>query len=532
MRLKHAAVAIGISVSIALQAPGADDTSEPADWGLVPAPAKIQCTGAGLSLDKNFILAAEAHDAVAANAAEQVAVMIADVTGTKPPIRKLSGTNVPAHSLLLATRGVPRECREEGYELTVTPEGAILRANTLQGFFYGSQTLRQLLTCETNPSNSLRGVHIVDTPRYTWRGMHLDVGRHFMPLAFVKRYIDLLAMHKFNIFHWHLTEDQGWRIEIKKYPKLTEVAAWRNKDGHRYGGFYTQDEIREIVAYAQERHITIVPEIEMPGHALAAIAAYPEFSCTGGPFEVTNTWGVHKDVYCAGNDETFVFLENVLTEVAGLFPGPFLHIGGDECPKDRWKACAKCQSRIKSESLADEDELQSYFIKRIAKILAKFDKRLVGWDEILEGGLAPSATVMSWRGTKGGIRAAGMGHDVIMCPTSHCYFDYRQSDATEEHGASWAPHTTLEKVYSFEPTPNELGQKEAEHVLGAQGNCWTERMPTTAWVEYMVYPRACALSEVVWSPKQQRDWGDFRERLRVHLKRLDALNVNYRPLDK
>jgi hexosaminidase len=374
---------------------------------------------------------------------------------------------------------------------------------------------------------------IVDQPRYRWRGMLLDCGRHFMDKAFVKRYIDLLAYHKMNVLHWHLTEDQGWRIEIKKYPKLAEISAWRKTTRSseltadpqgRYGGFYSQDDVREVVEYARSRYITVVPEIEMPGHSQAALAAYPELSCTGGPFEVQTEWGIHKEVYCAGNDKTFQFLEDVLTEVVELFPSEFIHVGGDECPKDRWKACQKCQARIKAEGLKDEHELQSYFIRRMERFLNSKGRRLVGWDEILEGGLAPNATVQSWRGLKGAIAAATTGHDVVSSPTSNCYLDYAQMRMLGE--PTWMGYLPLERAYAFEPTPAELTEQQAKHVLGLEGNMWTEWAPQSR-VDWQVFPRLCALAEVGWSPGELRDWDDFQRRMATHYQRLDELGVTY-----
>jgi hexosaminidase len=380
---------------------------------------------------------------------------------------------------------------------------------------------------------------VEDTPRFDYRGMHLDVGRHFFPVDFIKKYIDLLAAHKFNTFHWHLTEDQGWRIEIKKYPQLQNLAACRKEtlighysdqpqrfDGKPYCGYYTQEEVKEVVEYARQRFVTVLPEIELPGHALAALAAYPELGCTGGPYEVGTKWGVYDDVFCAGNEKTFDFLDGVLEEVCALFPGPYVHIGGDECPKTRWEACPKCRKRMATENLKDAHELQSYVIRRAETMLAKRGKKLIGWDEILEGGLAPAATVMSWRGTEGGIAAAKAGHDAIMTPGSHVYFDYYQSDPATEPVAIGG-YLTLEKVYSYEPVPEELTPGEARHILGVQGNVWTEYIPTPGQVEYMAYPRACALAEVAWSAKEQKNWPDFARRLRTHFDRLDAMKVNY-----
>jgi hexosaminidase len=372
------------------------------------------------------------------------------------------------------------------------------------------------------PEIKLDNLMMDDIPKFQWRGMHLDVSRHFFSKEFIKKYIDYLAMYKMNTFHWHLTDDQGWRIEIKKYPKLTEVGAWRNGSmtGHytdqtfddiRYGGFYTQEEIKEIVAYAKERYITVVPEIEMPGHALAALASYPEFSCTGGPFEVGKSWGVFDDVFCP-KDETFTFLENILAEVIALFPSEYIHIGGDECPKVRWKSCPKCQKRIKDEKLKDEHELQSYFIQRIEKFVNSKGRKIIGWDEILEGGLAPNAAVMSWRGTEGGIAAAKEKHFVVMSPGSHCYFDHYQGEPKNEPIA-FGGYTNVEKVYSFNPIPKELSEEESKYILGAQANVWTEYINTPEHVEYMVFPRIAALSEVLWGTSNPNEYKVFETRL-------------------
>jgi hexosaminidase len=430
----------------------------------------------------------------------------------------------------------------EGYRLRVTSGSIVIDASTHAGLFYGLQTLRQLLPDDgasaTAGTWEVPVVTIEDEPRFSYRGMHLDVGRHFFPVSFIKRYIDLLAMYKMNTFHWHLTEDQGWRIEIKKYPRLTEVGSRRAEtileknfdpyigDGIPYGGYYTQDEIREVLAYARTRYVTVIPEIELPGHSTAALAAYPELACTDGPFEVSTRWGVQEDIYCP-KEETFAFLEDVLREVMELFPSRYIHIGGDEAPKRRWEESEVAQAVIRREGLADEHELQSYFIKRIETFLLAHDRRLIGWDEILEGGLAPQATVMSWRGMAGGIEAARQGHDVIMTPTSHAYFDYYQGARAYEPLAIGG-FTPLEKVYEFEPVPEELTPQEAQHVLGAQGNVWTEYIKTTDYVEYMAVPRMLALAEVVWSPKDARDWQRFAAALPARLSRLDAMGVNYR----
>lgn len=436
--------------------------------------------------------------------------------------------------------------KPEQYELRVTENGIAIKASHEQGVFYAMQTLRQMMRLDAIADFSggsvrawqIPAVSILDQPAFEYRGMHLDVCRHFMPLAFVKKYIDLLAYYKMNRFHWHLTEDQGWRIEIKKYPRLQEVAAWRDQtlvghyretpdvyDGKRHGGYYTQEQVKEVVQYAAERGVMVIPEIEMPGHSVAALAAYPKLACFPDTFKVVQTWGVFPDVYCP-RETTFTFLQNVLDEVVALFPSPYIHIGGDECPKTRWKACPHCQELIRRENLVDENGLQSYFIRRIEQYLNAKGKKIIGWDEILEGGLAPNATVMSWRGMKGGVEAAQSGHDVIMTPGSHCYFDYYQADPATEPIAIGGM-VTLEKVYSFHPVPPTLTPEEAMHVLGGQANLWTEYIATPEHAMYMSYPRALALSEALWTPSERKSWPGFLERLNRHTDRLDGMQVNY-----
>ena len=379
-------------------------------------------------------------------------------------------------------------------------------------------------------------VQIKDSPRFEWRGMHLDVSRHFFPISFIKKYIDILALYKMNTFHWHLTDDQGWRIEIKKYPKLTTVGAWRKGtmvgkysdhkyDSIPYGGFYSQEQIKEVVTYAAKRHVTIVPEIEMPGHAVAAIASYPYLSCTGKQIDVEKGWGVFEDVFCT-KDSTFQFIQNVMDEVIPLFPGKYIHIGGDESPKTRWKVCQQCQKRIKDEHLKNEHELQSYFIKRIEKYVNSKGKQIIGWDEILEGGLAPNAAVMSWQGIEGGIAAAKQKHMAVMTPGSHCYFDHYQAPASDEPLAIGG-YTPIEKVYSYEPIPNELNAEEQHYILGAQANLWTEYILNEKHLEYMALPRMAALAEVVWTPKEIKNENAFLTRLQKHFLLLDKLNINY-----
>ncbi|MCU0319707.1 MAG: family 20 glycosylhydrolase [Flavobacteriales bacterium] len=424
---------------------------------------------------------------------------------------------------------------DEWHTVQVRPDGITVSAPTEEGLFRGSRTVVQLLE-QGRTSGTLPCLSITDHPRFGWRGMHLDVCRHFFGVDFVKKYIDLLARYKMNSFHWHLTEDQGWRIEIKQHPKLTEVGAWRKGsqvgpysrrqyDTIPYGGYYTQEEIVEVVEYARARHINVVPEIELPGHAMAALAAYPHLGCTGGPYEVQKGWGVFEDVFCAGNDSVFDLLEDVLIEVMELFPSPYIHIGGDECPKDAWKACGKCQARKQREGLKDEHELQSYFIQRIERFVNERGRKIIGWDEILEGGLAPNATVMSWQGTEGGVAAARSGHYAVMSPGSHCYFDHYQGDPANEPLAIGG-YTTVQKVYSYEPIPAELKPEEHKYILGAQGNVWTEYILTPEHVEYMAVPRMLALAEVLWTPKEKRNEADFIARLEGEFPRLEELKVN------
>ena len=431
--------------------------------------------------------------------------------------------------------------KPEGYLMDVSGSGVSIEASTPAGLFYAVQSLIQLMPAEEMRMDKIKVpyVSVEDYPRFEWRGLHLDVCRHFMPKEFVLKYIDYMAMHKLNTFHFHLTEDQGWRIEIKRYPRLTEIGSKRKEtimgrgneavklyDGKPHGGFYTQEDIKEIVAYAENRYVTVVPEIEMPGHALAALAAYPELGCTGGPYEVATKWGVFKEVMCAGKEGTFEFLQNVMDEVLALFPSKFIHIGGDECPKDSWKECPDCQQRIKELGLKDEHELQSWFITRMEKYLNAKGRDIIGWDEILEGGLAPNAAVMSWRGETGGIAAAKERHKVVMSPGTHCYLDHFQGPK-ETQPLAIGGFTPLEKIYSYEPVPAELSAEEAKYIMGAQGNVWTEFMPNPAHVEYMVYPRAAALAEVVWSPKESRDYKNFKERMEKMVLRYYSYGINF-----
>ena len=438
----------------------------------------------------------------------------------------------------------------EGYSLVIGKDDAIyLKASTASGLFYGFQTFRQMcdpsLEKRKKPEKTtIPNCEIKDAPRFAYRGMHLDVSRHFFDVDFIKTYIDMIAFHKMNVFHWHLTDDNGWRIEIKKYPGLTDKSAWRVDRRHdpwkdwspikpnespTYGGFYTQDEIKEVVQYASERNITVIPEIEMPGHTSEVFAAYPELSCNKNIIPVNpGSYWPNVDIFCAGNDDVFTFLENILGEIIELFPGDYIHIGGDEAEKTYWKTCPSCQKRINEEGLKDEHELQSWFIKRIEKFIIKNNKKLIGWDEILEGGLAPSATVMSWRGVHGGIESARAGHDVIMCPTSHCYFDHHQA-APEFSPDAFGGYTTLKKVYSFDPIPEELSKNQSNYILGGQGNLWTEYVQTPSRAQYRVLPRMTALSEVLWTGSGSHTFENFYYRLIDIEKRFDQLGWTYAP---
>ena len=480
-------------------------------------------------------------------------IYLSDYYGFKLPIVKNAAKDYIKFNSLKNFKGL----KAEGYTLESDSKGVVIEGNSDIGTFYGMQTLIQLLPVEKSNTLKIAAVSVKDEPRFVYRGAMLDVARHFFPVSFVKKYIDYLALHKLNYFHWHLTEDQGWRIEIKKYPKLTEIGSRRNgtivgrypgkgNDNTPEGGFYTQDDVKEIVKYASDRFITVVPEIEMPGHSSAAIAAYPMLSCfpeektqipatmisekskqelaNGRVKLVQETWGIFTDVY-APTEYTFKFLEDVLDEVMALFPSKYIHVGGDESPKEAWKRSAFCQQFIKEKGLKDEHELQSYFIQRMEKYINKNGRTLIGWDEILEGGLAPNAIVMSWRGEAGGIAAAKENHQVIMTPGSHVYFDHTQTK--EEKEVTIGGFTSLEKTYSYEPIPKELNAEQGKYVLGAQGNVWTEYMLNPAKVEYMIFPRLSALSEVLWSPKEKKDWPAFQSKIETMKKRYDIWGANY-----
>ena len=509
---------------------------------IIPRPQSITRTSGHFTLNADTqILAAPDMTATAHYLAE----LLRPATGYPLPVTSEADANANTpNTILLSAPAEDTGNNYEGYQLHVTPQYIDIRAATSAGLFNGVQTLRQLLPPAIESQQVVTGMPwripaglIQDWPEFTWRGLHLDVARHWFPVDFIKRYLDLMALHKLNVFHWHLTDDQGWRIEIKQYPKLTAIGSHRRatplphdrtqSDGQPYSGHYTQDDIREVVAYAAARNITVVPEIEMPGHALAVLAGYPELGCVGTGYEVWTQWGIAEEVFCAGNEAVFTFLQNVLSEVLELFPSEYIHIGGDECPKTRWRACPKCQARIHDEGLVDEDALQSYFVRRIERWLNDHGRRLIGWDEILEGGLAPNATVMNWRGTSGGIAAARAGHDVVMTPMSHCYLDYYQSTDRDQEPPAIGNYLPLERVYAFDPQAG-ISEDRHAHVLGGQGNLWTEYIPTTAQIEYMAYPRAAALAEAVWSSPDSRNFEDFRRRWAIHQRRLDQMGVNYR----
>ncbi len=511
---------------------------------LVPLPQKCD-PGKG-----EFVLGSKTAiiaDATAAATAEYLADRLRKSTGLSVPV-SIQAETKPAKDLIrFTTKNADATLGSEGYDLNATADGVLIRSSGPAGLFYGAQTLLQLLPPEVFAGQTVKNiawripsVTIQDRPRFVWRGFLLDVARHFFTVAEVKQIVDAMTLQKLNVLQLHLTDDQGWRLEIKRYPRLTQVGAWRKDIGFkldpksstaygpdgRYGGYYTQQQIRDLVAYAAARHITIVPELEMPGHASAALAAYPEFSCSGGPYTTDVNGGIFAGVYCVGNDSTFEFLQNVLSEVMVLFPGKFIHIGGDEVTKENWKKCPKCQARMKQEGLKTERELQSYFVRRIEGFINSKGRRLIGWSEICEGGLAQNAAVMDWIG--GAVEAASAGHDVVMSPTKYCYLDYYQSTNQAAEPLAIGGFLPLPQVYALEPIPEGLDAKFRDHILGAQGNLWTEYVPSLKHAEYMAFPRLCALAEVAWSPQTGRDYRDFIRRLQVHQQRLERLGINYR----
>lgn len=504
--------------------------------GLIPIPVSAESLPAApVTSEPDGENDIRAYDSEAASRAVLYFNAIGKCDGGKSPFAGIRIVFAPLENAEIVC-GNP-----EGYVLEIGDGEIKISAQTYAGYFYGIQTLRQMLPPQSGADEkiSLPACRIVDYPRFSWRGFMLDSVRHYQSPEWIKKLIDLLASQKINTLHWHLTDDQGWRIEIKKYPQLTQRGAWREHIGFglkpeqsvyydadgNYGGFYTQEQIREIIDYAASRNITIVPEIELPGHALGALSVFPQLGCTGGPYKVGLKGGVFDDVFCAGNEAVYSFFEDVFNEVIALFPGKFVHVGGDECPKTRWKKCPKCQEKIRSENLKNEHELQSYVIRRVERFLAGKGKRLIGWDEILEGGLAPDATVMSWRGADGGIAAAKLNHDVVMAPNSHCYFDYSQARTGEPSGiGGFIP---LERVYSFNPTKG-VPAEFSRHILGGQANLWTEYIPDEKHAEYMIAPRISALAEVLWSPRERCSWDEFQDRMMKQYKRYEAAGINYR----
>lgn len=537
-KLNHALLAGALALACA-----SCTAEKEANYQVIPLPQEVSLTQENpFKLNENVLIAYPENNALLQRNAEFLSEYIQQATNYAPKTKAIAAGEQVKNAIVLGLD--PSIANKEGYVLTTTPEGININGQTENGVFYGIQTLRKSIPAEAKEATILIPAgEIKDEPRFSYRGMHLDVGRHFFPKEFMKKYIDLLALHNMNTFHWHLTDDQGWRIEIKKYPKLTEIGSQRSRtvigrntqeyDNTPYGGFFTQEEAKEIVKYAQERYITVIPEVDLPGHMLAALAAYPEMGCTGGPYEVCPRWGIFEDVLCIGNDQTMQFLEDVMNEIIEFFPSKYVHIGGDEAPRTRWEKCPKCQARIKTEGLkADknhtaEDRLQSYCMTRIEEFLNSKGRQIIGWDEILEGDVAPNATVMSWRGMEGGIKAAQLGHDVIMTPTSFCYFDYYQTADTKDEPLGIGGYVPIEKVYSLEPVPAVLTEEQSKHILGAQANLWTEYIHSSEHVEYMVLPRMAALAEVQWTQPEKKDFKDFTKRLARLMKFYQRDGFNY-----
>lgn len=478
---------------------------------IIPSPQELHVGADKTTIDKSTVIV---YDKGLQQEAEYLAKIFSEEHGLELPILKSNvGVDVIKGSIQLRLSAEITE--DEGYLLSIEDRTCTLKASSSAGVFYAIQTFLQLLPPD-NDEIQLRDVMISDHPAFEHRGMLLDCCRHFFSIGVIKKYIDLLARYKMNVLHWHLTEDQGWRIEIDSYPQLTAVGAMRKEaDGSSYGGYYTKAEIEEVVAYATKRHITVIPEIEMPGHSLAALAAYPALACTEGPFEVTAEWGVFKDVYCAGDENTFLFLEKVLDEVLEMFPSEYIHIGGDESPKFRWEHCDKCQQRMLDEGLKDAEELQAYFIRRIQDYLKSKGREIIGWDEILEGGITPEATVQSWRGMEGAVHAAQSGNKAILSPTSHCYLDYGLQSID------------LEKIYGFDPIPQGLSTKEQSYIIGGECNMWTEHVPDEATLDNQILPRMIGLAEVLWTYDTARVYDEFTHRLQHHYPYLHEKGFDY-----
>ena len=533
-KLNHALLAGALALACA-----SCTAEKEANYQVIPLPQEVSLTQENpFKLNENVLIAYPENNALLQRNAEFLSEYIQQATNYAPKTKAIAAGEQVKNAIVLGLD--PSIANKEGYVLTTTPEGINLNGQTENGVFYGIQTLRKSIPAEAKEATILIPAgEIKDEPRFSYRGMHLDVGRHFFPKEFMKKYIDLLALHNMNTFHWHLTDDQGWRIEIKKYPKLTEVGSKRiDGEGTEYSGFYTQEQIKEVVKYAADRFITIVPEIELPGHELAAISAYPELSCKGEPTTPRIIWGVEDIVLCAGKEKPFEFLQDVFDEVAPLFPGEYIHIGGDECPKDAWMKCAHCQGLIKKLGLKDdttpnaidgkkhtkEEKLQSYFITRMEKYLNSKGRNIIGWDEILEGGLAPNATVMSWRGVEGGITAAKAGHDAIMTPSPYAYLDQYQEEP-ETAPTTIGGYNTLKKTYSYNPVPDDAEELIKKHIIGVQGNIWNEYMQNDERRDYQAFPRAIALAETGWTQNSRKNWNSFRNRMIEDFERMDVINV-------
>lgn len=531
-------ISMGMGCLLALAA-ACSSVQQSADYRVVPLPNEITpMEGKAFTLDNRVKILYPEGDADMQRNAGFLAGYVLESTGKTLAV-EAGATG--SHAIVLRL-GLQTE-NPEAYLLEVNEDQVTITGSSAAGVFYGIQTLRKSLPVAKDAQVVLPPVRVNDAPRFAYRGMMLDVCRHFFSLDSVKRYIDMLALHNINRFHWHLTDDQGWRIEIKKYPQLTQIGSQRKEtvigrnsgkyDGIPYGGYYTQEEAREIVAYAKDRYITVIPEFEMPGHMQGVLAAFPELGCTGGPYDVWTQWGVSEDVICAGNDKSLELIKDVLAELIEIFPSEYIHVGGDECPKTRWEKCPKCQAKIRQLGLKDDKEhtaeqrLQSYIITEAEKFLNAHGRKIIGWDEILEGGVAPNATVMAWRGAGEGVKAAKMRHDVIMVPTTYFYFDYYQTNILDEEPLAIGGYVPIEKVYSFEPYQKELTAEENKHIIGLQANLWTEYVTSFRHVEYMVLPRMAALSEIQWTQPQFKDYGDFLERMPKMFDIYDIYGYNY-----
>ena len=531
-------ISMGMGCLLALAA-ACSSVQQSADYRVVPLPNEITpMEGKAFTLDNRVKILYPEGDADMQRNAGFLAGYVLESTGKTLAV-EAGATG--SHAIVLRL-GLQTE-NPEAYLLEVNEDQVTITGSSAAGVFYGIQTLRKSLPVAKDAQVVLPPVRVNDAPRFAYRGMMLDVCRHFFSLDSVKRYIDMLALHNINRFHWHLTDDQGWRIEIKKYPQLTQIGSQRKEtvigrnsgkyDGIPYGGYYTQEEAREIVAYAKDRYITVIPEFEMPGHMQGVLAAFPELGCTGGPYDVWTQWGVSEDVICAGNDKSLELIKDVLAELIEIFPSEYIHVGGDECPKTRWEKCPKCQAKIRQLGLKDDKEhtaeqrLQSYIITEAEKFLNAHGRKIIGWDEILEGGVAPNATVMAWRGAGEGVKAAKMRHDVIMVPTTYFYFDYYQTNILDEEPLAIGGYVPIEKVYSFEPYQKELTAEENKHIIGLQANLWTEYITSFRHVEYMVLPRMAALSEIQWTQPQFKDYGDFLGRMPKMFDIYDIYGYNY-----